>query len=80
MVTLSPRVTRLRANNPSPLTLDGTNGYVVRVGPRELVAIDPGPVDRSAAPPVKGGFVHRNRLAVEFDGAFDGGSRQRQCS
>lgn len=45
MVTLSPRVTRLRANNPSPLTLDGTNGYVVRVGPRELVAIDPGPVD-----------------------------------
>ena len=45
MVTLSPRVGRLRANNPSPLTLDGTNGYVVRVGPRALVAIDPGPVD-----------------------------------
>jgi len=45
MVTLSPRVARLRANNPSPLTLDGTNGYVVRVGPRSLVAIDPGPVD-----------------------------------
>ena len=45
MVTLSPRVARLRANNPSPLTLDGTNGYVVRAGPRTLVAIDPGPVD-----------------------------------
>jgi glyoxylase-like metal-dependent hydrolase (beta-lactamase superfamily II) len=45
MVTLSPRVGRLRANNPSPMTLDGTNGYVVRVGPRSLVAIDPGPVD-----------------------------------
>jgi glyoxylase-like metal-dependent hydrolase (beta-lactamase superfamily II) len=45
MVTLSPRVSRLRANNPSPLTLDGTNGYVVRVGERSLVAIDPGPVD-----------------------------------
>jgi glyoxylase-like metal-dependent hydrolase (beta-lactamase superfamily II) len=45
MVTLSPRVARLRASNPSPLTLDGTNGYVVRVGPRSLVAIDPGPVD-----------------------------------
>lgn len=45
MVTLSPRVSRLRANNPSPLTLDGTNGYVVRVGPHALVAIDPGPVD-----------------------------------
>jgi glyoxylase-like metal-dependent hydrolase (beta-lactamase superfamily II) len=45
MVTLRPRVGRLRANNPSPMTIDGTNGYVVRVGPRALVAIDPGPVD-----------------------------------
>jgi glyoxylase-like metal-dependent hydrolase (beta-lactamase superfamily II) len=45
MVTLSPRVGRLRSRNPSPMTLDGTNGYVVRVGPRSLVAIDPGPVD-----------------------------------
>jgi glyoxylase-like metal-dependent hydrolase (beta-lactamase superfamily II) len=45
MVTLSPRVGRLRANNPSPMTLDGTNGYIVRVGPKLLVAIDPGPVD-----------------------------------
>jgi glyoxylase-like metal-dependent hydrolase (beta-lactamase superfamily II) len=42
---LSARVARLRANNASPMTLDGTNGYVVRVGPRSLVAIDPGPVD-----------------------------------
>jgi glyoxylase-like metal-dependent hydrolase (beta-lactamase superfamily II) len=45
MVTLGERVARLRANNPSPMTLDGTNGYVVRAGPRSLVAIDPGPVD-----------------------------------
>lgn len=45
MVTLSPRVGRLRANNPSPMTLDGTNGYVVRTGPHALVAIDPGPLD-----------------------------------
>ena len=45
MVALSPRVARLRAQNPSAMTLDGTNGYVVRVGPRSLVAIDPGPVD-----------------------------------
>jgi glyoxylase-like metal-dependent hydrolase (beta-lactamase superfamily II) len=45
MVTLSPRVGRLRANNPSPMTLDGTNGYVLRVGTRSLVAIDPGPID-----------------------------------
>ncbi|MEA2688778.1 MAG: hypothetical protein QOD51_1385, partial [Candidatus Eremiobacteraeota bacterium] len=45
MVSLSARVARLRANNPSPLTLDGTNGYVVRAGERTLIAIDPGPVD-----------------------------------
>ncbi|HTW86349.1 MAG TPA: MBL fold metallo-hydrolase [Candidatus Sulfotelmatobacter sp.] len=45
MVKLSPRVTRLRCNNPSPMTLDGTNGYAVQVGPRTLIAIDPGPVD-----------------------------------
>jgi glyoxylase-like metal-dependent hydrolase (beta-lactamase superfamily II) len=45
MVTLSERVGRLRASNASAMTLDGTNGYVVRVGARSLVAIDPGPVD-----------------------------------
>jgi len=45
MVTLSPRVGRLRAPNPSPMTLDGTNGYVVRAGPGALVAVDPGPLD-----------------------------------
>ncbi|HTJ25032.1 MAG TPA: MBL fold metallo-hydrolase [Candidatus Limnocylindria bacterium] len=45
MVSLSTRVVRLRANNPSPMTLEGTNGYVVRVAPHRLVAIDPGPVD-----------------------------------
>src|SRR5664279_2412650 len=30
-------VTRLRAPNPSPMTLEGTNGYVVRAGPGTLV-------------------------------------------
>lgn len=44
-MTLSGRVRRLRAPNPSPMTLDGTNGYVVRVGPRALAAVDPGPLD-----------------------------------
>ena len=44
MVTqLSPRVARLRAANPSPMTLEGTNGYVIHAGPRALIAIDPGP-------------------------------------
>lgn len=45
MVTLSSRVAQLRANNPSPMTLDGTNGYAVRVAPDRLVAIDPGPLE-----------------------------------
>jgi glyoxylase-like metal-dependent hydrolase (beta-lactamase superfamily II) len=35
-------VTLLRAPNPSPMTLDGTNGYVIDVGPGALIAIDPG--------------------------------------
>lgn len=38
-------VTRVRAPNPSPMTLDGTNGYVIPVGPGALVAIDPGVSD-----------------------------------
>ena len=45
MVTLGPRVSRVRAPNPSPMTLDGTNGYVVDGGNGVWVAIDPGPDD-----------------------------------
>ena len=36
---------RLRAPNPSPMTLDGTNGYIVDGGNGAWVAIDPGPDD-----------------------------------
>jgi glyoxylase-like metal-dependent hydrolase (beta-lactamase superfamily II) len=43
MVKLSERVARLRAPNPSPMTLDGTNSYVIVTGPGESVVIDPGP-------------------------------------
>ncbi len=42
-MTLSPRVTRLRAPNPSLMTLDGTNGYLVDAGHGRMLAIDPGP-------------------------------------
>jgi glyoxylase-like metal-dependent hydrolase (beta-lactamase superfamily II) len=43
MVTLSPRVARLRAPNPGPMTLDGTNGYVVDGGDGRWIVVDPGP-------------------------------------
>jgi glyoxylase-like metal-dependent hydrolase (beta-lactamase superfamily II) len=43
VVALGPRVSRLRAPNPSPMTLDGTNGYVVDGGHGHWIAIDPGP-------------------------------------
>lgn len=43
MVALGPRVARLRAPNPSAMTLDGTNGYVIDGGNGKWIAIDPGP-------------------------------------
>ncbi len=42
MVALSPRVALVRAPNPSPMTLSGTNSYLV-FGTRGAVAVDPGP-------------------------------------
>ena len=44
--TWSPRVTRVLAPNPSPLTLEGTNTFVVaEPAARSVVVIDPGPAD-----------------------------------
>jgi glyoxylase-like metal-dependent hydrolase (beta-lactamase superfamily II) len=39
------RVERILAPNPSPMTLEGTNSYVVFGGRRAAIAIDPGPAD-----------------------------------
>jgi len=38
------RITLLRAPNPSPMTLSGTNSYVIDAGGGEAIVIDPGPV------------------------------------
>jgi glyoxylase-like metal-dependent hydrolase (beta-lactamase superfamily II) len=43
MVTLSERIVRVRAPNPSPMTLTGTNTYLVRTSRDMGLVIDPGP-------------------------------------
>ncbi|MDQ6931741.1 MAG: MBL fold metallo-hydrolase [Candidatus Eremiobacteraeota bacterium] len=47
MVRLSPRVHLVRADNPSPLTLSGTNTYILGSGDGSAVCIDPGPPMRA---------------------------------
>lgn len=37
------RIKRVRAGNPSPMTLDGTNTYLIDAGNGSFVVIDPGP-------------------------------------
>ena len=44
VVSLTPRVRRVTANNPGIMTGPGTNSYIV--GQRELAIIDPGPADQ----------------------------------
>ena len=39
-----PRVIRVRADNMSPMTLDGTNTYLIDAGAGQAIVIDPGPL------------------------------------
>jgi glyoxylase-like metal-dependent hydrolase (beta-lactamase superfamily II) len=50
---LSPSVRLVRAPNPGPMTLDGTNTYVVGAGD-DLLIIDPGPSDETHLAAVRG--------------------------
>ncbi len=46
LVQLSPSVAMVRADNPGPMTLDGTRSYVLRSpGAAGAVVVDPGPDD-----------------------------------
>jgi glyoxylase-like metal-dependent hydrolase (beta-lactamase superfamily II) len=46
LTTLPDWATRLLAPNPGPMTLDGTNTWILRApGTRECVVVDPGPLD-----------------------------------
>ena len=45
VVTLSPRVRRVTANNPGAMTGAGTNTYLI--GREEIAILDPGPADSS---------------------------------
>src|SRR5450755_913342 len=42
MITLPPYATLVRADNPGPMTLDGTNTWILR-GDAGVVVVDPGP-------------------------------------
>ena len=45
-VDLEPQVTRVLAPNPGPMSLDGTNTYIVgEPGSGRAVVVDPGPDD-----------------------------------
>ena len=68
---LPPGVHHLRCNNPGPMTLTGTNSYVVAV-PEDtagvtLVVIDPGPDDRA----------HRESLVAAVRSAVRGAGHKR---
>ena len=49
MVETEPGIHLIRAPNPSPLTLDGTNSYLLETGDGRAVIIDPGPALESHA-------------------------------
>src|SRR6476661_7796734 len=62
---LEPLVTRVLAPNPSPMTLDGTNTYVVGdPGSGQAVLVDPGPDDPAHLAAVEAALADRGARCV----------------
>ncbi|WP_089307457.1 MBL fold metallo-hydrolase [Geodermatophilus pulveris] len=62
---LEPLVTRVLAPNPSPMTLDGTNSYLVGApGSGQAVLVDPGPDDPAHLAAVEAALAARGARCV----------------
>ena len=62
---LEPLVTRVLAPNPSPMTLDGTNSYLVgALGSGQAVLVDPGPDDPAHLAAVEAALAARDARCV----------------
>jgi len=62
---LEPLVTRVLAPNPSPMTLDGTNTYLVGApGSGQAVLVDPGPDDPAHLAAVEAALTARDARCV----------------
>ena len=62
---LEPLVTRVLAPNPSPMTLDGTNTYVVGApGSGQALLVDPGPDDPTHLAAVEAALAERDARCV----------------
>jgi glyoxylase-like metal-dependent hydrolase (beta-lactamase superfamily II) len=62
---LEPLVTRVLAPNPSPMTLDGTNTYLVGApGSGQVVLVDPGPDDPAHLAAVEAALAARDARCV----------------
>jgi glyoxylase-like metal-dependent hydrolase (beta-lactamase superfamily II) len=62
---LEPLVTRVLAPNPSPMTLDGTNTYLVGApGSGQAVLVDPGPDDPAHLAAVEAALADRGARCV----------------